>query len=202
MMATGHQAMGITWGVAAVTLSHTLPIQLNGWIEIALFFAAVMAGSLLPDMDSMTSKVGRYVYPIAFLIVIASVVAYYYASEQLWTIIQHDMVFALSIVGIIVVVFSTHRTWTHSLLFLGIVTAYLMLLDTWLTIPHYLQVGLLIGIASHIFGDFLTKQGVPLLYPFKKRRYRFWITFTTGSFMERVLIGCCLVLNIWLVFSA
>lgn len=40
-----------------------------------------------------------------------------------------------------------------------------------------------IGYLSHLFADFLTPQGVPLIYPLKTK-FRFLITFKTGGFGE------------------
>jgi inner membrane protein len=51
-----------------------------------------------------------------------------------------------------------HRTFTHSLLFAGLLWFILNLFDSWLALPA------LIGVLSHIAGDLITGR-VKLLYP-------------------------------------
>lgn len=57
-----------------------------------------------------------------------------------------------------------HRTWTHSLFFIAIVG----LLGLVLKAPYTLNIGLCIGISTHLVLDGVTPMGIPyLLYPFK-----------------------------------
>ena len=59
--------------------------------------------------------------------------------------------------------FVEHRTITHSLLFMLVVC----LLGLILKIPYSLNIGLLVGISTHLVLDGLTPMGIPyLLYPF------------------------------------
>lgn len=59
--------------------------------------------------------------------------------------------------------FFGHRTVTHSILFIGIVC----LIGLLLKVPYSLNMGLFIGIATHLILDGLTPMGIPyLLYPF------------------------------------
>lgn len=61
-----------------------------------------------------------------------------------------------------------HRTFTHSLLFLILISFFVSLLNI------MLGVGIGIGILSHIILDFLTPKthGVAFLYPFSKRKIK------------------------------
>lgn len=78
-----------------------------------------------------------------------------------------------------------HRTLTHSLLFL--VGTWLLFLFT--NFSGALEMGILIGIASHIILDSVTKDGVKLFYPFDID-FNIPPGITTGGFIERgVLIG-------------
>lgn len=45
-----------------------------------------------------------------------------------------------------------------------------------------------IGVAAHIAGDMLTKEGCPLFYPFITFRFHV-LALTTGGFTERVIVG-------------
>lgn len=86
-----------------------------------------------------------------------------------------------------------HRKFTHSLLFL--VLTYLLFLKTsW---PHSLELGILIGIASHMLLDALTKNGIQFLWPF---HIRVGIPFgiRTGGAIEK---GFFAVLVVYLCYS-
>jgi inner membrane protein len=67
-----------------------------------------------------------------------------------------------------------HRSITHSILgtaTLGIATA--LSLHQY---PYFI-LGNFIGYISHLLGDMLTKQGIPLFWPFEKKRYRICAIF-------------------------
>lgn len=89
-----------------------------------------------------------------------------------------------------------HRTITHSLIFvMGIVIVSFALVH-FFSLSVFYAFGLSIGVVSHILGDYLTNSGVPLLYPIKKDRYKFPITFKTGSAAETGIAFFLLVVNI------
>ncbi|MFS1516452.1 metal-dependent hydrolase [Bacillus sp. SCS-151] len=75
--------------------------------------------------------------------------------------------------------FFTHRTFFHSLLFVGILTFLYGLL------PASLVTGIIFGTASHILGDMLTPAGVKLFYPFGLY-IRLPLTFKTGGSIEQI----------------
>jgi inner membrane protein len=58
---------------------------------------------------------------------------------------------------------------------------------------------LVIGYIAHIIGDFITKEGVPLFYPFKKK---FGLKlFRTGGPIEGFLGFILVVINIYLIYQ-
>lgn len=79
----------------------------------------------------------------------------------------------------------THRTFFHSLLFLGLLSL------LYGVAPSPLVTGLLVGAASHILGDMLTVSGVKLFYPFGNY-IRLPFTFRTGGIVEQL---CFLVFS-------
>ncbi|CAK6481421.1 metal-dependent hydrolase [Peribacillus castrilensis] len=82
-----------------------------------------------------------------------------------------------------------HRTFTHSLLFLVIVG---VLLSMFVPIQA-VQVGVLVGMVSHLILDAATKNGIKLLYPSKKT-VRLPFTTTTGGTVEYIiLIGLTMI---------
>ncbi|WP_028401073.1 metal-dependent hydrolase [Ectobacillus panaciterrae] len=88
-----------------------------------------------------------------------------------------------------------HRTITHSLLFLFIVTSLL-----WTVFPNYpfVVMGICIGVISHLMLDALTVSGIPLLYPLKTK-IRFPFYTRTGSFTELVLFVLLVITNFVLI---
>ncbi|WP_332632795.1 metal-dependent hydrolase [Halalkalibacter flavus] len=82
-----------------------------------------------------------------------------------------------------------HRSFSHSLLFLMIV----YLLTEQLTIQgaNAIQLGLLLGVGSHIVLDAITPQGVKLFYPIKMN-VRTPIYVKTGSVIGETVVTFCL----------
>jgi inner membrane protein len=72
-----------------------------------------------------------------------------------------------------------HRTFTHSLLFLVLMTA---LMNAFMPNEAF-AAGILVGMISHLILDMATKNGIKLLFPFKVT-VRFPITATTGGAAE------------------
>ena len=61
-----------------------------------------------------------------------------------------------------------------------------------------------VGVAAHLLGDILTREGVPLLWPVSTRRFRL-ASLSTGGGAERLLVGpglalCALVLG-WQLYG-
>ncbi|WP_411954226.1 metal-dependent hydrolase [Alkalibacillus sp. S2W] len=202
MMAKGHQAMGLTWGVAALTFESWYPLDLNGVPETLLFLAVVLIGALLPDVDSKQSKIGRYVYPIFAGVVALIVIGVIWRPEMLGIFTEQSTSFLLIGMGLILLMLTSHRTWTHSLVFVVLVGVALTMLQASISISETLQYGFLIGVVSHIFGDFLTKQGVPLLYPLSQKKFKFILSFRTGSPVENVVVMGLVGLCVWMLASS
>lgn len=103
--------------------------------------AASAVGSLAPDMDLPTSTVGKKVKPIAIVI---------------------NKMFG-------------HRTITHAPLWIIPLVILYIMMPKFLTSPNIpiwqsALLGYIAGYICHLIGDILTKGGIPLLYPFSKKR--------------------------------
>ncbi|MDQ0205792.1 metal-dependent hydrolase [Alkalicoccobacillus murimartini] len=100
----------------------------------------------------------------------------------------------LPIVSRIVSFLVGHRTFTHSLLFVGLVYG---IMNVLLPDAYNLQMGLLAGICSHILLDMATVRGVKLFFPFPLR-VRLPLFIRTGGKLEGfVRIGITIWLAIW-----
>jgi len=89
-----------------------------------------------------------------------------------------------------------HRSFTHSLLFLVLVG---MLLHTF--IPYEsVSLGILIGMASHVFLDMGTKKGVKLFFPVSIS-VRLPFTTKTGSKAEKVVFMMLTLLSIYFSYE-
>lgn len=85
-----------------------------------------------------------------------------------------------------------HRTFTHSLVFLGL-AAWLMFS---LPIIPAIIYGILAGMASHLVLDGITKNGIKLLWPLPAT-IRFPLAIRTGGPMEPVIFAGLVVLSIY-----
>jgi inner membrane protein len=85
-----------------------------------------------------------------------------------------------------------HRGATHTLLsslLIGGVSFFIL--------PANWAVGLSLGYISHILGDFFSKSGVPLLKPFKDKKYKLPL-YKTGSLSESFILICSGLLLVYL----
>lgn len=82
-----------------------------------------------------------------------------------------------------------HRGLTHSLLAVVILGS---LLTMYGAMGSYLVASVWIGYLTHILGDFLTKGGIPVFWPLK-RRFSLPVV-TTGSAFEFLLVGGLMLL--------
>ncbi|MYL54411.1 metal-dependent hydrolase [Pontibacillus yanchengensis] len=191
MVATSHQVMGFTWGMGAITIYNSVGYIPDQLFSTILFFAAVIIGSLIPDIDTPKSKLGGPFERWGFMFVICLV-----GVEILTPGFSRSAQFLLMILSPLLFVYSGHRKFTHSIAFLALMGAYSFLLHTYIAIPLFYLVGFLTGIVSHLFGDFLTKRGIPLFYPISRKHVKFFYTFRTGSPIEVSITAALVVLNI------
>lgn len=101
-----------------------------------------------------------------------------------------------------------HRTISHSLVGIFFLYQLLMWLTPKILNPSYINANLvvasiMIGVISHIAADMLTKEGVPLFFPFPFKigfpPFEF-LRITTGKFFEKAIIFPGIILYlIWFV---
>ncbi|HOZ81212.1 MAG TPA: metal-dependent hydrolase [Candidatus Woesebacteria bacterium] len=171
MQSRTHQT-GALAGLIAMTMLTNQPIPNGATVLVALI--ANVVGSLLPDLDQ--------------------------AGNRLWDLLPGGNVIGKVFRNL----FLSHRTISHSLLGFGI--AYLindwiirMIFNGELVNSQIVLGSLLIGYGSHIFLDFLTEEGVLLLFPIKWKFRIFRIN--SGGWVENWIIFSLLVVAIiWMLF--
>lgn len=86
-----------------------------------------------------------------------------------------------------------HRSFTHSLLFLMIVS---FLLNRY-SPNESLSIGIIVGMASHYVLDMMTKNGIQLLYPIRFT-VRFPLTTKTGGTVETVVFALLTLISFYM----
>lgn len=92
-----------------------------------------------------------------------------------------------------------HRKFFHSLFFVILVYAAGRVVIEWQEWELFYLIGFIVGVISHLIGDYLTRRGIPLFYPFTKKYYRFVVTFKTGSVIEHSITGLLIIINVILI---
>ena len=155
------------------------PVSLNLTTAIASMVGGVV-GALIPDLDQATKRL----YDLLP------------GGNFVGRMFRHLML--------------GHRTLSHSILGVYIIYKILTLVIPILLNPIYVDVqiiitSIMIGIISHIFADSLTKDGVPLFFPFKinvgfppiKK-----LRITTGKFVENFMVFPMVIVYIfYLVYT-
>lgn len=196
MMASGHQVVGFTFGVAAVTWLPSIEISAGAPLETVLFFVFVLFGSLLPDIDTPNSKLGHKFWRGLITILTSAFLVYLLAPEYLNTYRNELKVFVMLLLPILIMI-KSHRKMTHSIFFVVLMVIYSIILEKVFQISWIYINGVIIGILSHLFGDFLTKKGIPLFYPLSNKHIQFPVTFRTGSISEKVVVYSIALCNLW-----
>jgi len=88
-----------------------------------------------------------------------------------------------------------HRTFTHSLLFLILVSGLLYYFA-----GYAITAGMLIGMASHVLLDACTNSGVALFFPFKVK-VRLPVTIQTGGIAENFVFASLVVVAGYLGYN-
>ena len=154
-----HKLGGLCTGIVTSSL---LVQDLSSSKQILLagiLISGSLIGSLIPDIDHRQSQIGK----------------------------------KMKITSFIVNKLCGHRKLTHApLLYIVLFTIFLfpaILSGNFNTLYFNFILGILLGIASHLFLDSLTVSGIPLLYPFKKEKYHL-LKYSTNrkEYLPKILI--------------
>lgn len=166
-----HKIGGVCSGVVASTLLFSSNFSVEGMVSSALIISGATIGSISPDIDHPNSKVGRQ--------------------------------FLLKPISLFISKVFGHRTITHSVVMSIFMTLCLLASTSLFTsvfnfIYSNLIIGFCIGWFSHLLLDYTTVKGIPIFYPFIKKRYRI-LKFKTDKDEELVSILVMLITGVFMI---
>ncbi len=180
-----HLAIGTA---ATIYLATAIGMEVN-----TLLIAGAALGSLLLDIEHPKSLINSKILPIKnkFVLMVLLVGLGIYiligGFGQPSRLMKAISIF-LFLAGI-----SSHRTFTHSILGLGVILYSCYLMAAYNDLKS-LSIGIAIGATCHIVADLFTHNGTALLYPLDKSRMRFPVTCTTGGIVDKTLFLASILL--------
>lgn len=213
MLGRTHATSGVVVALACVPfLNHVaLPwlhlAPITGWAVPVLAVSAA-GGAMLPDLDHQDATIAQSLGPVTkglamgvgavsgghrngthslLGVAVFTAAAWGLARVGGWPLgIWLGFLFAIALTALQLPL--VRNVWIHTLLCLNIGAGF-VLLTTQVRLPIVATiVGVFVGAVAHLFGDMLTIEGCPLLWPFNKTRFHV-LSLTTGHFGERVIVG-------------
>lgn len=164
MKGKNHAIAGLCAGgctVASIITAYGIPGSGKTIAITAGTFAVAYLGSLFPDIDSRTSKMGK----------------------------------KLKITSKIVSSLFGHRGFFHSPLFAGLIYLLCRFLFERNGITEFspIYIGFIAGMLMHLACDMATKGGLPLLYPYTRKRFSISILESGSKYEVIPLIFICML---------
>lgn len=170
--------------------------RLPGKFNLLGIFVVVFA-SLLPDIDHPKSIINKYILPFKngltkkILYICLGIIVLWF--DYLY--VNEAGMKALGAVFIAIGLSSHRNGLTHSLMGLiifGFIAGYI---GEKYNMSYFIQY-FLIGYGMHLVGDMCTKRGIPLFYPFIKKKMKFPMTYKVGSKFGRAIEGTLMILGL------
>ncbi|KYH35397.1 inner membrane protein [Clostridium tepidiprofundi DSM 19306] len=191
----------IVGAASYVALANKLPGKFSFLGMFIVVFAA-----LLPDIDHPKSLFNKYILPIKNKT--TKMILYFSLGVLvLWFDYLYTNEKALKALGIsfIFIGISSHRNGlTHSLIGLwvfGFVSEYFGKTFGMPQIKYYV----ILGYSTHLICDSMTKMGLPLFYPFLRKKIKLPLAFKvgskTGKFIEGIISTLALVYMVYMLPS-
>jgi len=204
-MGRTHAASGGLAFAASAPLLSGLGVDLSP-VGLAVGVVAAAGAALLPDLDHPSSTVARALGPLSGAL--ARVVAAISGGHRQGT---HSLVGVASftVLALLADQAGTSGRTVLAVLMLVLASAGLHLRLSRAPVLHLaicalvgfvivaacpevsggvMPIAVAVGAAAHLFGDALTREGIPVLWPFRLDRVRL-ATLATGGLTERLLIG-------------
>lgn len=172
--------------IALGTAAAVILAPMSGIDATIPLITGVALGSLIPDIEHPRAMINQRILPIKnkfFLMAFFISLGVFILAGGLGQPNQLMKVFSIFIIlaGI-----SSHRTFTHSILGLGIIL-YLSYLMYHYSGMEHVAIGMGIGALIHILADLFTSKGTALFYPFSTKRIKMPITVTTNGMIDHGL---------------
>ena len=153
MMYETHRVGGVCSGVIASTVLFSSNFGVTELLSSSIIVASATIGSLTPDIDHPTSRVGK-----KFLLKPFSIFLNKFFGHRT---ITHSVIVAI-LMTIVLFSLSTMTTGVLNYIYTNAV------------------IGYSVGYFSHLLLDMFTVEGIPVFYPLIKRKYRL-AKFKTGK---------------------
>jgi len=205
MMGRTHAASGgLAFAVSAPLLSG-LGVDLSP-VGLAVGVVAAAGAAQLPDLDHPSSTVARALGPLsgALARVVAAISGGHRQGTHSLVGVASFTVLALladqagtsgrTVVAVLLLVFASAglhlRLSRAPVLHLAVcaLAGFVIVAACPEVSGGVVPVAVVVGAAAHLFGDALTREGIPVLWPLRHDRVRL-ATLTTGGLTERLLIG-------------
>lgn len=181
--------------ITGVTLS-SIVATIGGITITPIFIVIAAVGSIFSDLDHPKGALNQKVllvnnglFKTITYLTLAGLM-YFYGGEYV-----DSKLIIFTVIMLVTIGFSRHRSITHSLLGAGFMSIFLYVLKTIYGIN--IVIPFVLGMASHILVDMFNPEGVELLWPYKKN-ISFPVTVTTGGIGEKVI--CYLFAIVILIF--
>ena len=186
-----HVAIGI---VAGLTISAEQSLK----NQLILVLASVL-GSLVPDLDHPKAKLNQKLlfiknkfYKTLFYLSLAAGFIYFYFQAE-------NIVFGLLGLMTFFIGISSHRSFTHSIVGLLVVSSIVKLFAVKYKLPSIYS-GFVIGYALHLIADLFTIKGIKLFYPLKTN-ISSPIVINTNNSLEDIIFILLSLYSLFLVFN-
>lgn len=170
MLYKGHLAVGVIMASTAAIISS--PDEKTMMISVPIAGICSIFTSLIPDLDSKTSKISKKIPIVPFLQFI-SILGMLYAFSFIIDFENKKIIYEYLNKFILyfftcgfVFISLSHRKLLHSLIFLFVI---ILIVNKYIGFeslyPQSVSMGLIMGLSSHLIGDCMTVDACPLLYP-------------------------------------
>lgn len=169
----------------------------------SLELAAVIIASLLPDIDHPKSLINKHVLPFknknskTMVYICLGIIVIWFDS-----IYTNEV--GLKILGVtfIAVAMTSHRNgFTHSIVGM-IIFAFIGRYIEQKTILENVMQGVIIGYGMHLICDSFTSKGIPIFYPFSKKKKKAVFTYKVGSQLGNSIEFVLVILSVCYIVYA
>lgn len=147
--------------------------------------AAAVLGALIPDIDHPRAKINQILLPVKNKL--GKIL--FYSGIGFFLLHQYGLKNKIILpIGILLILigFSQHRSFTHSIIGALAISA-VVLVSLKNIVAHSILLSFIIGLVSHLIGDWMTVEGIRLFYPFLHKRYRFVVVIASGHMAEPLI---------------